>query len=77
MSRSIAERRAEAGRATVSLIFADAGHDLDPSFLEPIEAPDGAAAEAIGRAKLRTWDATLQLFRAALTSESETPPTRP
>jgi poly(3-hydroxybutyrate) depolymerase len=65
MSQSIAERRAEAGRTTISMIFADAGHDLDPTFLDPIEA-DAGSAEAIGRAKLDVWNATVEMFRSAL-----------
>lgn len=65
MSQGIAERRAEAGRTTISMIFADAGHDLDPTFLDPIDAGDGSA-EAIGRAKLSVWNATVEMFRSAL-----------
>lgn len=65
MSQAIAERRAEAGRTTISMIFADAGHDLDPSVLDPIDGGDGSA-EAIGRAKLSVWNATVEMFRSAL-----------
>ena len=65
MSQSIAERRADGGRTTISMIFADAGHDLEPTFLDPIEAGAGSA-EAIGRAKLDVWNATVEMFRSAL-----------
>jgi len=65
MSQSIAERRAEAGLTTISMIFPDAAHDLDPTFLDPIEAGDGSA-EAIGQAKLSVWNATVEMFQRVL-----------
>lgn len=74
MSQSIAERRAEAGRSTVSMIFADMGHDLSPTLLEPIQPTPGASAESIGQAKLKIWNATVDLFNAALKRKSESAP---
>ena len=65
MSQSIAERRAAAGRNTVSLIFAEGGHDLSPAFLDPIEPTTTGSAENVGRAKLNIWNATVDMFRAA------------
>lgn len=77
MSQAIAERRAEVGLPTISLIFPDAGHDLDPSFLDPIEPEGGDGAELVGKAKLQLWEATLELFRTALGEEPGGAPARP
>ena len=66
MSQSIAERRSEAGRNTIALIFPNAGHDLGPPSLHPIEPGPGGSAEAIGHAQYKVWQATLRMLNAAL-----------
>ena len=65
MSQAIAERRAEAGRHTVSLIFPDAGHGLTGGLLDPGEPDGGGTVEGIGLARKAVWAATLDLFRTA------------
>lgn len=66
MSQAIAERRAKAALHTVSLIFADAGHELGGvGLLDPVESDRGGTVEGIGRARKAVWAATLELFRAA------------
>ncbi|MEE4201804.1 alpha/beta hydrolase [Erythrobacter sp.] len=61
MAQAIAERRAEAGRETVSLIFPDAGHALsgDPT-------PNDWSSEADVEARKVIWPATLDFFAAHL-----------
>ncbi len=67
MAQSIAERRAEAGRPTVSLIFPEANHLLIAPALVPVEfGTAGGTVEGNGRARLETWDATVKLFKDAL-----------
>ena len=65
MSQAIAERRAEHGQRTTSLIFADAGHGLAGDPLAPADARRGGTLEGNGRARLAIWIATRELFRAA------------
>lgn len=69
MSQAIAERRAEHGRQTVSLIFEDAGHHLGRGggALEPIDSEQGDPDEGTGTgiAGRVVWAATLKLFRTA------------
>lgn len=65
MSQAIAERRAGAGRQTVSLIFADADHALTGGLLDPVEPERGGTVEGNGRAGRAVWAATLALFRTA------------
>ncbi len=65
MSQNIAERRAEAGLMTVSLIFPDAGHNLAGRLIDPIDQSSGASVEGEGRARLAVWAATVALFRQA------------
>jgi dienelactone hydrolase len=65
MSQAIAEHRAQAGRPTVSLIFRDAGHELIGDALEPASSHLGGTAEGNGNARMLTWEATIELFRAA------------
>lgn len=65
MSQSIAERRAESGRATTLLVFEDAGHALAGDPLVPVDSDRGGTVEGNGRARLAIWAATRELFRAA------------
>jgi dienelactone hydrolase len=65
MSQNIAERRAEAGLTTVSLIFPDAGHNLAGRLIDPIDPGSGGSVEGEGRARLAVWAATVALFRTA------------
>ena len=65
MSQAIAERRAEAKRHAVSLIFSDAGHGLSGGLLDPIDSSRGGTVEGNGRARKAIWAATLELFRSA------------
>ena len=67
MSQAIAERRAEHGRQTVSLIFEDAGHALGTAggHLDPIESAQGERDDGTGIARKVVWAATLALFRTA------------
>ncbi len=67
MVQNLAERRAEAGQDTTSLVFADAGHNLGGSGADPtmlFEAGEARAAEA--RAQYRTWNALVAFFERAL-----------
>lgn len=63
MAQAIAERRAEAGLETVSLIFPEAGHGLSG---EP--RPNRWSSEADLAAKRIIWPATLAFFRNHLKS---------
>ncbi len=67
MSQAIAERRAEHGRQTVSLVFEDAGHALGAAggHLDPIESAQGDRDDGTGMARKFVWAATLALFRTA------------
>jgi dienelactone hydrolase len=65
MSQAIAERRAEAGRHTVSLIFLDAGHGFTGGLLDPAEPDRGGTVEGNGVARKAVWAATVDLFRTA------------
>lgn len=65
MSQNIAERRAEAGLPTVSLIFPDAGHNLAGRLIDPIDPGTDGSREGEGRARLAVWAATVALFRSA------------
>ena len=66
MAQSIAERRSEAGRSTVSLIFPDANHLLTAPALVPVElGTAGGTVEGNGQARLEIWDATVRLFQDA------------
>lgn len=66
MSQAIAERRAEMGRHTVSLIYPDAAHGLTGGgLLDPIESDRGGTVEGNGHARKAVWAATLDLFRTA------------
>lgn len=64
-AQAIAERRAEHGRQTVSLVFDDAGHSLIGGLLDPIESGADGKGEGIGVARKTVWLATLELFRVA------------
>ena len=63
-SQSIAERRAENGKPTVSLIFHDVGHDI-AGGLGPIDPSQGSSVESTGRARRDVWAATIKLFKLA------------
>ncbi len=67
MAQSIAERRSEAGRSTVSLIFPEAGHVFTAPPLVPVELEftGGGTVEGNGRARLEIWDATVKFFKDA------------
>lgn len=68
MSQAIAERRAEHGRQTVSLIFEDAGHVLSGGgggHLDPLESEQGDSILGTAIARKLVWAATLKLFRTA------------
>jgi dienelactone hydrolase len=65
MSQAIAERRAESGLSTVSLIFPDVGHGLVGSLLDPIEVDQDGSPEDNGLARKAVWAASIALFRAA------------
>lgn len=65
MSQAIAERRAEKGLHTVSLIYPDAAHALTGGLLDPIGSDRGGTVEGNGRARKAVWTATLKLFRNA------------
>ncbi|MEM7779314.1 MAG: acyl-CoA thioesterase/BAAT N-terminal domain-containing protein [Pseudomonadota bacterium] len=71
MVQNIAERRAEAGRATSLLVLPEAGHGIfgtgqDPTLL--FDQGDRRRIEAHGQAQ--TWAATLAFFEKALSPES-------
>lgn len=57
MAQAIAERRAEAGLPTVSLIFTDAGHSLSGTG-----APSNWSNEEEIKAQKVVWPATLEFF---------------
>ncbi len=61
MAQAIAERRAEAGLPTVSLIFTDAGH-----FLSGTGEPNERVDEASIAAQKVIWPATLRFFEQHL-----------
>ena len=63
-SQSIAERRAKKGKATVSLIFHDVGHDI-AGGLSPIDTSRGNSVVSTGRARRDVWAAAVRLFRSA------------
>lgn len=71
MGQAIAERRAENGRHTVSLIYPDAGHALAGGLLDPVESDRGGTVEGTGRARKAVWTATLELFRTAWPLQSD------
>jgi acetyl esterase/lipase len=72
MAQNIAERRAEAGLATVNLVFHDAGHALGGHGWSPTTELDGlgmamgGSARGAAHAQQRTWQATLALLSATL-----------
>lgn len=55
MVRNIAERRAQAGRQTVSLTFRDAGHGLSGSGWEPMNYPANETLVADAAARQIIW----------------------
>ena len=61
MAQAIAERRAEAGLPTVSLVFTDAGH-----FLSGTGEPNERVDEASIAAQKVIWPATLRFFEQHL-----------
>ena len=68
MSQNMAERRAEAGRATELLVFPDAGHALLGDGQNPVVLlfEDDQARPILARAQRKTWQATLEFFDNAL-----------
>jgi poly(3-hydroxybutyrate) depolymerase len=64
-AQMIAERRAEAGKPTVSLIFHNAGHNIAGGVLDPIEEARGETPEGTGLARREIWSATVRMFKAA------------
>ncbi|ELX09433.1 dienelactone hydrolase family protein [Janthinobacterium sp. HH01] len=72
MAQNIAERRAAAGRDTVSLVYTDAGHVLNGSGWSPTTQYDagpfktGGTPEANARAQADTWRQTLAFFKRSL-----------
>lgn len=60
MAQNIAERRAEAGLVTVSLIFTDAGHSLSGDGSRETRNPANGDAQRV------IWPATLDFFAAHL-----------
>lgn len=66
-AQAIAERRAEAGKPTISLIFHNAGHYIGGGLglLAPIEAARGETPEGTGRARREIWAEAVKMFKAA------------
>lgn len=74
MVRSTAERRAEAGRATISLSFANAGHNLSDTGWSPINFPGNDAA-ANSAAQRVVWQRTRDFFEESLALGADRDPT--
>lgn len=67
MVRAMAERRAAAGRVTVALGFAQAGHGLSGTGWAPLNYPGlEAQAPANARAQRAVWTATVSFLRRYL-----------
>ncbi len=67
MARTIAERRAESGLATVLLTFADAGHSLSDTGWSPINYPGNeATAAASASAQRQVWQTTKTFFAQSI-----------
>ena len=72
MAQNIAERRLEAGRETVSLVFPDGGHMLNGTGWEPTTQYDaglfklGGTPEGNARAQAEVWRRALAFLRASL-----------
>ena len=72
MAHNIAERRAEAGLETVSLIFSDAGHFLSAQGLSPTTQYElspsrgGGTPEGNARAQAEAWTASVAFLKRTL-----------
>jgi dienelactone hydrolase len=71
MARSVAQRRAEAGRATVLLTFADAGHALAGPGTDPVQPMlgNGGTAPGLAAARSTAWAATIAFLNRTLKPE--------
>lgn len=68
MVRTIAERRAEAGRTTAALGFAGAGHGLAGTGWEPMNYPGNATLLADAKARQIIWGLTTKFLHEELNS---------
>lgn len=79
MAQNIAERRAEAGRPTVTLIYPDAGHVLNGSGWSPTTQYNvgafktGGTAQANAQAQADVWRQTLAFFQRTLSAGAPSP----
>ena len=75
MAHNIAERRAEAGLETVSLIFSDAGHFISAQGLSPTTQYElspsrgGGTPEGNARAQAEAWAASVAFLKRTLGSK--------
>ncbi|TQK03364.1 acyl-CoA thioester hydrolase/BAAT C-terminal domain-containing protein [Herbaspirillum sp. SJZ107] len=76
MAQNIAERRLEAGRPTVSLVFPDGGHMLNGTGWEPTTQYDagvfklGGTPEGNARAQAEVWREALAFLHRALAADA-------
>jgi dienelactone hydrolase len=62
MVQAIAERRADAGRETIALIYNEAGHGLAGTGWEPMNYPGNETVEADATARRKIWQRTKEFL---------------